>query len=89
MRKARPFQYGIPGKRPSRLFRAGEVPEIAKHINSLRDIEQYRANPLEFLHRKRLLAEYGTDSTSDRAFIGLAKSLQPIHPADRKKEKPS
>lgn len=83
------FQYGIPGKRPSRLFREGEVSEIAKHINSPRDIEDYRNNPLEFLRRKRIMEEHGTDSTSDRAFLGLAKSLQPFNPCDRKKEKPS
>jgi hypothetical protein len=59
------------------------VAEIAKHINSPQDIEDYRKNPLEFLRQKQLIKQYGTDSASEAAFVGLAKALKP------EREKPS
>lgn len=83
MKKTKSLRYGLPGKRPSRFFRKGEVEEIAKHINSPQDVKDQVKNPLEFLRQKQLIKQYGTDSASDDAFMGLAKALKP------NREKPS
>jgi len=72
------LNYSPPKRRYCRTSFASrqEIVELARWIKCKGDVKALCENPGKFFEETRVLKGYGTDSASDRAFIGLAKQLK-------------
>ena len=71
------LNYSPPKRRRYRqCWSRQEVVEVANCIKCKADVKALCENAGKFFEEKRILKGYGTDSASDRAFIGLAKQMK-------------